>query len=337
MEAFSKENYRGFAIKINYDGCPADPRKEWDNVATFACNHSRYDLGDKVDFDDELDRLFAKYVSTKSVLNYFVEEYGAVLDIEDEDKIYEWKEKRSDGAIVTRSIAASSDDELCELISDDYLDSMDKISLINESDEVVIRTISIYDHGGVTAWLGTPDGHADARWDCGIVGIAFVEKSKAEKEGACGPNHNGYDSWQDWALTMMRSEMKVYDEYLRGEVYGYVIDELSEACYGYYGDSGLEQCIADAKDIIDYHIQLEEELRAKNIAVINENLKHIAGYIFVENGDIYKIVRDSEDRVKIIKGISVNGVISGGDYRSCTVEQMSDNLLKKIVKHINNK
>ena len=180
METFERKNYRGFEIEINYDDCPDNPRKEWDNVATFACNHSRYDLGDKVDFDDELDRLFAKYVNTSSIIDYFVKEYNAAPSVdEDGDKIYEWKAKRCDGLTVMRSIAASSDDELCELISDDYLDSMDKINLINESDDVVIRTISIYEHGGITVWLGTPDGHVDARWDCGIVGIAFVEKSKA--------------------------------------------------------------------------------------------------------------------------------------------------------------
>ena len=38
MEAYKTEEYRGYDINIYYDPDPQSPR-EWDNVATFVCEH----------------------------------------------------------------------------------------------------------------------------------------------------------------------------------------------------------------------------------------------------------------------------------------------------------
>lgn len=50
MDEIETIEYRGFEINIYQDENPEDPR-EWDNLGTMTCFHSRYNLGDKHDFD----------------------------------------------------------------------------------------------------------------------------------------------------------------------------------------------------------------------------------------------------------------------------------------------
>lgn len=40
------ENQPGYTLEVQPDEWPLNPRKEYDNLATFCCDHGRYDLGD---------------------------------------------------------------------------------------------------------------------------------------------------------------------------------------------------------------------------------------------------------------------------------------------------
>jgi len=50
------------------------------------------------------------------------------------------------------------------------------------------------------------------------------------------------------ALKIAQSEVETYDQFLRGEVYGYKIDDNGDSCWGYYGQ---EECMAEAKSVVD--------------------------------------------------------------------------------------
>ena len=50
MELCEKEEYRGCTINVYYDDTPEDQRN-WSNVATFVCEHRRYNLGDEQDIE----------------------------------------------------------------------------------------------------------------------------------------------------------------------------------------------------------------------------------------------------------------------------------------------
>ena len=59
-------------------------------------------------------------------------------------------------------------------------------------------------------------------------------------------------TWRKRAIEIMEGEVEVYDQYLRGEVYGYTLyeqedDEWTEedSCFGFYGDDVLTNGIAD--------------------------------------------------------------------------------------------
>lgn len=83
---------------------------------------------------------------------------------------------------------------------------------------IVIRPISIYDHSGVTIFWGGPCD----RWDSGCVGFGYCELSDVEK---CGRDEKRFPDWRDQAESIMDGEMETYDQYVRGEVYGYILEE----------------------------------------------------------------------------------------------------------------
>lgn len=116
-------------------------------------------------------------------------------------------------------------------------------------DVAVILPIYMYDHSGQTVQT-TP---FSCPWDSGQIGFIWVSKEKARKEYG----------WK--VLTKARlaklteylvGEVKTFDQYLRGDVYGYKIldqdgDEV-DSCWGFFGEdhekSGL---LESARGYID--------------------------------------------------------------------------------------
>jgi len=109
----------------------------------------------------------------------------------------------------------------------------------------------LYDHSGISMSTSHQYPYND-RWDAGQVGYIYVSKEKALKE---------YDKkrwskkFEQQILEALTREVDIYDEYLRNEVYGYILkdqnDEEVDSCWGYYGEAGKKQIIQDCKEIID--------------------------------------------------------------------------------------
>ena len=95
---------------------------------------------------------------------------------------------------------------------------------------LALLPLYLYQHGDMTIRT-TPFGD---RWDSGQVGWAYVTKASAEKLGCMGAG------WErERYLRAIVSEVETYDMFLRGAVYGYVVegaegDEL-DSCWGFYG------------------------------------------------------------------------------------------------------
>lgn len=135
----------------------------------------------------------------------------------------------------------------------------------------------LYDHGGITISCGARTGQYADRWDSGCVGWIVAMKDKIMQETTeilrgedgepirveykheGGPSTYGVmsrpltdETWRKRAIEVMEGEVEVYDQYLRGEVYGYTLYEQEEdewveqeSCWGFYGDDLLENGIAD--------------------------------------------------------------------------------------------
>jgi len=121
---------------------------------------------------------------------------------------------------------------------------------------VVVLPLSIYDHSGITMFVGHRYPFDSQGWDTTTVGFIYTT---TERIIECFPMDQPLpdESVIEGAL---RQEVKVYDEWLCGEVYWWCVrdseGEMIESCGGYIGDidyvkeEAKESAEALAKDIL---------------------------------------------------------------------------------------
>lgn len=122
--------------------------------------------------------------------------------------------------------------------SSDYgsWDEMEE-AICKREDVALILPLYLYDHSGIT--INTTG--FSCPWDSGQVGFIFVSKKKARKE---------YGRLTKKVMEKLRKyllgEVETYDQYLRGDVYGFQLVEVDEdgeeidtidSCYGFFGDN----------------------------------------------------------------------------------------------------
>lgn len=116
-----------------------------------------------------------------------------------------------------------------------------KAYLEREEDAAVILPVFMYDHSGIT--IST--SRFSCRWDSGQIGFIYLTK-KALAEDFGGDVAKGE--------ACLRAEVEEYDAYLRGDVYGYVVegpDSLNlDSCWGFYD---LDGAVEQAKAQLAYH------------------------------------------------------------------------------------
>lgn len=119
----------------------------------------------------------------------------------------------------------------------------DRVSLDLVPSGAEYLRLYLLDHGGITISTEPFKSH----WDSGHIGYIYVRKEdiKNELEGS-----------RERALEVMRGEVSVYDEYLQGNVWGYVIKEVCECC-GQTTDNVIDSCygfFGDDKEGIAHHL-----------------------------------------------------------------------------------
>lgn len=341
---FDSEEYRGCTINMYYDDSPDDPRT-WSPASTFVCEHPRYKLGDKQNIEDAVSDLFSNYVSDKAIIEYFVKSRDAKLipgeEEDDSDYYYEYEETYR-GEKYTHYIDADSkmqgEDGVAQQMTDE-LGLNEKLRLIDETGEVVLLPISMYEHSGISIWLGSTYGHTDARWDCSSIGFAYVEKATAEKEMPKRKlTDEQKDNWKQWAYDVMEAEMKTYNKYVSGEVYGYMIeDEYGEegsdtdlcGCWGFYD---LGEMLQEAKNDIDNYLDKKAELREKNLNVVVCNISQLAGMTFIYGCTAYHIGKDMFGYDFVEKADIKDSKV--GVYVVIDIKTLPDELLNDMAKNI---
>lgn len=126
---------------------------------------------------------------------------------------------------------------------------------IEESGAIALP-LYLMDHSG----LSISTGDFGCPWDSGQVGYIYVTKEKLLKEFSASELT---DDLRTRAIQCLNDEVKVYDQYLSGEVYGYVIErvipasapcetcnhaapkhmEHVDSCWGFFG---MEYCKQEA-------------------------------------------------------------------------------------------
>lgn len=127
----------------------------------------------------------------------------------------------------------------------EFGDVHDFQEFVAENPYILTLPLYLYDHSGIT--MNTTG--FSCPWDSGQVGVIYVTKERAIEEWG--------EDWEDKALACLKSEVEEYDDYLRGNVWGYVIEneegECVESCWGFIGDP--EHCRGEAESIIEWHKQ----------------------------------------------------------------------------------
>lgn len=125
-----------------------------------------------------------------------------------------------------------------------------------EENKVIYLPVYMYEHSGIT--INTTG--FSCPWDSGKIGYIYVTYEKALKEFN---QKIMSDKLKNKIYDILKSEIKTLDQFLRGEIYGFVIskenhcdscnnnnNEMIESCFGFYD---YDYCIEEAKAMIDYH------------------------------------------------------------------------------------
>lgn len=105
---------------------------------------------------------------------------------------------------------------------------------------VVVVPLYLYDHSGISMSTGSFIGRAQhAEWDSGMVGIAWITRDVCERE---------FNGDVEAARKCLEGEVETYDQYLTGDVWGYVVETPAgdhlDSLWGIYG---LDYCRTEAE------------------------------------------------------------------------------------------
>lgn len=163
--------------------------------------------------------------------------------------------------------------------SNDYSGWSELKEQIEQDNNVgIILPLYLYDHSGITIST-SPFG---CQWDSGQVGWIFCIKEEMENSFI---ELSGQDK-EERCEVLLKGEVETYDQYLRGDIYGYrvfkietcnlgcVHEEEVESCWGFYGE---DECMTEGCGVMEYLISQEEVVvqyynRLEKVRRVDESL-----------------------------------------------------------------
>lgn len=107
----------------------------------------------------------------------------------------------------------------------------------NDPDNICLPVYA-YIHGGITISTGS----FGCKFDSGQCGIIYMDRATAKE------NWPGED-YEQRAVDCLKAEIAELDQYLRGDVYGYVVTDASgyeESCWGFFGVEAAKEAANEA-------------------------------------------------------------------------------------------
>lgn len=264
-----------FCLHVQHDDDPMNPRTDWDHPGTYmACWHRHYRLGDDVGDDTPEEfwqRLVRENVPESEVM--VAAKAGKLTGIRIEKceghdnlvNIYEicqWRSPIGDGEPEEcLEYEEVSEDTAVYYLLDDL--TIGHCMTLMEPYAIWLP-LWLYDHSGITMSCGVRRGQFADCWDSGQVGWIYTTKDNVVKEIGYSEN-----DWRECATRLMEAEVKEYDQYLTGDVYGFTLlkkadteaeDDDStweevDSCWGFYGSdifaNGIAGSIAGLTEAIE--------------------------------------------------------------------------------------
>ena len=112
----------------------------------------------------------------------------------------------------------------------------------------LILPVYLYDHSG----LAVSTASFNDRWDSGQIGFIYLTRADIL---ANWPNKGRLTpTIKKQAYAALQAEVETYDQYLRGEVYCYTIEDseglVVDACCGFYGEKACREAGEEALSIL---------------------------------------------------------------------------------------
>lgn len=113
----------------------------------------------------------------------------------------------------------------------------------------VVLPLCLLDHSGLHMWVGTRHHDCDpGGWDSGPVGYIYATPEDVQKE---------FNGDKDKAKACLEQEVKTFDQYLQGDVWGFVVEDDNgnhmDSCWGFYGREYAEQQGQEALKYAEKH------------------------------------------------------------------------------------
>lgn len=113
-------------------------------------------------------------------------------------------------------------------------------------EDIITLPLYLYDHSGITMKTTS----FNDQWDSGCVGFIYITKEKVRKEyGWKIISKKRREKIEEY----LRSEVKAYDQFLTGDVWGFKTEE--DSCWGFFGSYRDKELI----DMILEHVGVKEE------------------------------------------------------------------------------
>ena len=244
-------------VRIEHDTDPSNPRKEWDNVGTMWCWHNRYHLGDETE-PPCVPSDFATHLATQheTFLNWCDDSDYTLEDVRGE--VRRLIENVRTGYYSSEQFFR--DDWPMYRKAQQVLRGGGSVSDYAQKvaqEHYYVLPLYLYDHSGITMRTSS----FGCQWDSGQVGYIFVTKEKAIAEwgthhmlptmvdGVCTGYTKGAPLTDADYYERLDGEVETYDQYLTGDVFWYVVEEVDEdgdvvgmfdSCGGFFGRDSAE-------------------------------------------------------------------------------------------------
>lgn len=254
---YYKENGNLYRFRIEYDEMPSNPREFDGYIGTLNLWWNRYALGDnegKGDPDEILDEIIRENVPEEVLIK-------KALNGDFNTPQYEFY-KKGEGLMpeeYDHYLALTPNGNTYVVPADEFVDEIlsemkrnEKMILLQSY--IVLLPCFIYEHSGLSISCSNTSYPFNDRWDAGTAGFIYATKEKCFEQWG-----REIDDWESEAQKDLVAEVELYDQYLKGECYGYILDEYDpedgewnervESCYGYFsGKWGKELAREIAND-----------------------------------------------------------------------------------------
>lgn len=256
---YFKEEEKIKRIHIERDKNPWNPRTEQDgNVGTMKCWHQSYNLGDSnknkyKNPEDFLQDLLRQKVNEKTILNYVRNSKADGIEIKYNRSDCVWELWTTNKAKFQLYSEQTELDWLIDSIVE-TLSSKDIWYLLKKHANIIALPLYLYDHSGITMSTASFNNC----WDSGQIGWIYTDKENILSQRYKFRNSKGNlikitkRNWKEAAYQILKKEVKIYNMYLQGEVYGIIIEEYdsdfedfdeTDSCWGFYDDGYDEEKI----------------------------------------------------------------------------------------------